>query len=33
MNYGCTKAMLEMSFEERSEMAIPIIMLASSIFS
>lgn len=33
MNYGFTKAMLEMSLEERSDMAIPITMLASSIFS
>jgi hypothetical protein len=33
MNYGCTKAMLEMSLEERSDMAIPITMFASSIFS
>jgi hypothetical protein len=33
MNYECTKAMFEMSLEERSDMAIPIIMFASSIFS
>jgi hypothetical protein len=29
MNYGCTTIMLEMSLEERSDMAIPIITLAS----
>jgi len=33
MNYGCTTTMLEMSLEERSDMAIPIITLAFSIFN
>jgi hypothetical protein len=33
MNYGCTTTILEMSLEERNDMAFPIIMLASSIFS
>jgi hypothetical protein len=33
MTYGCSKAMPKMSLEERSDMAIPITMLAFSIFS
>jgi hypothetical protein len=33
MTYGCSKAMPKISLEEKSEMGIPITMVAFSIFS